>query len=85
MRIKHVGKTASGAMVRSGTIAADPTIYPFGTVMHIPGYGYGVVEDVGGAINGQHIDLYRPNHWFARRWGAQAKKVKVWFPVAEKA
>lgn len=79
-RIKHVGITASGVMARPGTIAADRTIYPFGTVMYIPGYGYGRVEDVGGAIKGHHIDLYRPNHAYARLWGAQTKQVKVWLP-----
>ena len=79
-RLKHVGKTASGAMARPGTIAADTSIYPYGTIMHIPGYGYGRVEDIGGAIKGRHIDLYRPNHWYARLWGVRTKKVKVWLP-----
>lgn len=79
-RIKHVGKTSSGAMVRPGTLAADTSIYPYGTVMHIPGYGYGRVEDTGGAIKGRHIDLYRPNHWWARQWGVRTKKVTVWLP-----
>lgn len=79
-RFKHVGKTSSGAMVRLGTLAADPSIYPYGTVMYIPGYGYGIVEDTGGAIKGEHIDLYRPNHWFARQWGVKSKVVKVWLP-----
>lgn len=51
--------------------------------MHIPGYGYGRVEDTGGAIQGQHIDLYRPNHWFARLWGVQELNVKVWLPSAD--
>ena len=84
-RFKHVGITSSGTMVRPGTIAADTTIYPYGTVMYIPGYGYGRVEDTGGAVKGQHIDLYRPNHWFARRWGVQSKKVKVWLPAKGRA
>ncbi len=79
-RIKQVGKTSSGAMVRPGTIAADTSIYPHGTIMHIPGYGYGRVEDTGGAIKGKRIDLYRPNHWLARQWGVRTKKVKVWLP-----
>ena len=80
-RLKRVGKTSSGAMARPGTIAADTTLYPYGTIMHIPGYGYGRVEDTGGAIKGRHIDLYRPNHWFARRWGVRNKRVKVWLPA----
>ncbi len=79
-RLKHVGVTSSGAMARPGTIAADTSIYPYGTIMHIPGYGYGRVEDTGGAIKGNHIDLYRPNHGFARHWGVRAKQVKVWLP-----
>jgi 3D (Asp-Asp-Asp) domain-containing protein len=81
-RFKEVGRTSSGAMARPGTIAADTSIYPYGTIMHIPGYGYGRVEDTGGAIKGQHIDLYRPNHGFARLWGVRTKKVKVWLPPA---
>ncbi len=68
-------------MVRPGTLAADTSIYPYGTVMYIPGYGYGVVEDTGSDIRGQHIDLYRPNHWFARAWGVRRKKIKVWLPA----
>lgn len=83
-RFKKVGVTASGAMARPGTIAADTSLYPFGTVMYIPGYGYGRVEDTGGAIKGQRIDLFRPNHWFARHWGVQTLKVKVWKPPVTK-
>ncbi|MBN2161386.1 MAG: 3D domain-containing protein [Pontiellaceae bacterium] len=79
-RLKHIGVTSSGATVRPGTIAADTSIYPYGTIMYIPGYGYGRVEDTGGAIKGKHIDLYRPNHWYARQWGVRTKNVKVWLP-----
>ncbi|VGO16098.1 Cell wall-binding protein YocH [Pontiella desulfatans] len=82
-RIKKIGVTSSGATVRPGSIAADISIYPYGTIMHVPGYGYGRVEDTGGAIKGRHIDLYRPNHWFARSWGVKKLKVKVWLPPKE--
>lgn len=84
-RFKHVGITSSGAMARPGTIAADTSLYPYGTVMYIPGYGYGRVEDTGGAVKGRHIDLYRPNHWFAHHWGVQMKNVKVWLPEKGRA
>ncbi len=80
VRLKHVGKTSSGAMVRPGTIAADTSIYPYGTLRQRPGYGSGVGQDTGGAVKGEHIDLYRPNHWFARSWGVRAKEVTVWLP-----
>ena len=68
---KVVGRTATGKTARHGTIAADPKIFPFGTRLWIPGYGYGVVEDVGGAIKGTHIDLWFPTHAAARVWGVQ--------------
>ena len=77
---KKVGVTASGSRARRGTIAADTRRYPFGTVMYVPGYGYGRVEDRGGVIAGQHVDLYFSSHREALRWGRQKKSVKVWLP-----
>ena len=55
---KAVGITAAGTVADWGTIAADTRYYPFGTIMFIPDYGWGRVEDIGGAIKGMHIDLY---------------------------
>lgn len=53
-----------------GTIAADTTHFAFGTRMHIPGYGWGIVEDRGGAIQGvERIDLFHRNHESAIQWG----------------
>ncbi|MFA1821398.1 3D domain-containing protein [Virgibacillus oceani] len=55
------GITFSGVQVTRdlySTIAADLDIYPIGTVMYIPDYGYGVVADKGSAITGEKIDLY---------------------------
>ena len=70
--------TASGTMAKVGTIAADTSRYPFGTVMYIPGYGYGRVEDRGGAVKGEHIDLFFRTHGQAREWGRKTLPVKVW-------
>lgn len=75
---KDVGKTASGKKAKVGTIAADTSKYPIGTVMYIPGYGYGTVEDRGGAVKGDHIDLFFKNHKAALKWGKQQKQVQVW-------
>lgn len=75
---KKVGITASGRRAKVGTIAADTSIYPMGTVMYIPGYGYGRVEDRGGAIKGQHIDLFFKSHKKALQWGKQTKQTKIW-------
>ena len=77
---KKVGITASGTKAKPGVIAADTTVYPFGTVMYIPGYGYGRVEDRGGAIKGQKIDLFFKGHQQALNWGRQKVKVAIWLP-----
>jgi 3D (Asp-Asp-Asp) domain-containing protein len=56
------GTTATGTIVRKGTVAVDPSVIPLGTRMYVPGYGYGVAEDTGGAIIGNIIDLgYGPD------------------------
>ncbi len=74
---KKVGVTASGAVAAKGTIAADPAVYPFGTRIGIPGYGLGIVQDVGGSIKGAHIDIWFPSHAEALAWGGRKLKVKV--------
>lgn len=55
------GITYSGIKVKRdlySTIAADLSVFPLGTILYIPDYGYGVVADIGGAIKGNKIDLY---------------------------
>ncbi|WP_067725706.1 3D domain-containing protein [Oceanobacillus damuensis] len=55
------GITFSGVKVKRdlySTIAADLDVYPIGTILYIPDYGYGVVADKGSAITGDKIDLY---------------------------
>jgi 3D (Asp-Asp-Asp) domain-containing protein len=79
-RPKAVGITATGTRARPGTIAADTKHYPFGTIMYISGYGWGRVEDIGGAIKGKHIDLYFSSHKKALVWGRKMREVKVWKP-----
>lgn len=66
---------------QDGTIAADTRFYPFGTRMYIPGYGWGTVEDRGGAIKGKHrIDLYFNSHSDALHWGRKKINVTIEFP-----
>ena len=61
-----------------GTIAADTDYYRFGTRMHVPGYGWGVVEDRGSAIKGQHrLDLYMDSHDKALKWGRRKLSVVI--------
>ena len=35
------------------TVAADLNVFPIGTILFIPEYGFGVVADKGGAIKGK--------------------------------
>ena len=64
-----------------GTIAADTRYYPFGTEMYVPGYGWGRVEDRGGAIKGPNrIDLYFDSHDDALQWGRRKVNVKIYKP-----
>ncbi len=75
---KIVGLTASGTKAKYGTIAADTRYYPYGTVMKIPGYGKGVVEDIGSAIKGPNrLDVYFSTRKKALKWGRQKLVVKV--------
>ncbi len=74
---KKVGYTSTGTKAKHGTVAADPKVLKMGTKLEIPGYGQGVVEDVGGAIKGRHIDLWFPTHEEAKKWGKQYLRIKV--------
>jgi 3D (Asp-Asp-Asp) domain-containing protein len=75
------GITKSGVKVRRdlySTIAADTSVYPIGTVMYIPGYGYGVVADTGSAIKKQKIDLYYETvQDVYEKWGKKQVKVYI--------
>ena len=67
---KTDGITASGTHVTAGrTIAAPPEI-PFGTQIIINGHTY-TVEDRGGAIKGNRIDIYFETHEEALKFGVQ--------------
>ncbi|MBB3869258.1 3D (Asp-Asp-Asp) domain-containing protein [Parageobacillus toebii NBRC 107807] len=74
------GITYSGVRVKRdlySTIAADLNIFPIGTILFIPGYGYGVVADKGGAIKGNRLDLYYDTvEDVYKYWGK--KKVQVY-------
>jgi 3D (Asp-Asp-Asp) domain-containing protein len=77
---KEVGLTVSGTKAKPGTIAADTSVFPFGTRMRIPGDGDGVVEDRGGVIQGGQIDLFFKSHREALEWGRRNVTVEVRYP-----
>lgn len=77
------GVTFSGMKVQRdrnsfSTIAADPNVFPIGTVLWIPGYGYGIVADTGSAIKGKRIDLYfETKDQVYSEWGKKTLNVFV--------
>jgi len=65
------GYTALGLPVTKGVVAVDPRVIPLGTNIYVPGYGYALAADTGGAIIGNIIDLgYGPNDVYdwSTRW-----------------
>ena len=70
------GATAHQTKAGPGTIAAPPS-YAFGTRMYVPGYGWGIVQDRGGAIKGNHLDIWFKTEEEANRWGRQNLDVVV--------
>lgn len=67
--------TASGAVARQGvTVAADTSILPFGTVILIGGEEF-TVQDVGGGVDGKHIDIYFEDHQAAREFGVRYETI----------
>ena len=74
---KNDGITASGAKAVEGvTVAMDKSI-PFGTMIYIDGIGERIVQDRGGAIKGNRIDLYFDSHQEALNFGRQTKQVTI--------
>ena len=70
--------TASGEVAQEGvTVAADWDVYPAGTVLYIEGMGEYIVQDVGGAVNGNHIDVYFDTHEEAVNFGKQTAFVEA--------
>lgn len=74
---KTNGITASGKKAKANHTIAAPSTYKFGTQIEIKGYGTYVVEDRGGAINGNRIDIFFNTHQEALNWGRRTVYIKV--------
>ena len=70
------GITAVGTRAKAGRTVAAPKGYSFGTKLLINGKTY-IVEDRGGAIKGNRLDMYVNSHSEALRWGVKYLPVKV--------
>lgn len=74
---KTDGITATGTIATQGrTIAADPAVIPYGTAVIINGNTY-IVEDCGGAIKGNRIDIFFDSHAEALEFGVQELALKI--------
>lgn len=74
---KSTGRTASGTMATQGRTVAMPSSYKFGTKIEIQGMGTYVVEDRGGAIKGNRIDIYFSNHQSALNFGKKTINLRM--------
>ena len=68
--------TASGTTVHIGTMACPPQ-YPFGTKITIQNRGTYVCEDRGGAIKGNHFDMWFQSRIEALQWGKRVVLAKI--------
>lgn len=73
---KTTGRTASGTKATAGRTVAASSKFAFGTKLNIGGHIY-TVEDRGGAINGNRIDIYVNSHSQALQWGVKYLPVSV--------
>ena len=73
---KTTGRTASGTKATAGRTAAAPAKFAFGTKLNRGGKIY-TVEDRGGAIKGNRIDIYVNSHSAALQWGVKYLPVTV--------
>ena len=70
-------RTSTGTIPKEvRTIAVDPKIIPYGSIVYIQDYGYFIAEDCGGDIKENRIDVFTASHANAIQ---QGKKVaQVW-------
>lgn len=73
---KASGRTASGTKATAGRTVAASSQFAFGTQLNIGGHTY-VVEDRGGAVKGNKIDIFVNSHAEALQWGVRYLTVDV--------
>ena len=58
------------------TVAVDPEVIPYGSVVIIDGHSY-IAHDCGGAVKGKVIDIYFESIEEMNAWGKQVKEVYI--------
>jgi 3D (Asp-Asp-Asp) domain-containing protein len=74
------GRTASGAGVRRGLIAADHRVFPLGTRVRLEAGSYSgeyLVADRGSAVRGHTVDIWVPSTREALRFGRRPVRLTI--------
>ena len=67
--------TASGALAEENkTVAVDPSVIPYGTILLIDGQEY-IAQDTGSKVKGKVIDIYFENHEDAEAFGCEYQEI----------
>ena len=74
---KTDGITASGVKAVQGVTVAMNKSIPFGTRVYIEGVGERVVQDRGGAIKGNRVDIFFNSHSDALKFGRRTVNLTV--------
>lgn len=70
------GMTASGKPTEIGwSAAADWDVIPKGTIIYVQNVGWREVQDVGGGVNGDHVDVLVEKHAEAMALGTKSQGV----------
>ena len=71
-------RTSTGTIPKEGrTIAVDPKVIPYGSIVYIQDYGYFIAEDCGGDIKQNRIDVFTASHSTAIQQGRKVANVWV--------
>lgn len=73
---KATGRTAAGTVATPGRTIAASGKFAFGTQLNVGGHVY-TVEDRGGAVQGNKIDIFVSSHAQALAWGVRYLPVSV--------
>lgn len=73
---KSNGLTAMGTKATAGRTVAASSQFAFGTQLNINGHTY-TVEDRGGSVSGNKIDIYVNSHAEALAWGVRYLPVSI--------
>ncbi|MCM3727034.1 3D domain-containing protein [Neobacillus cucumis] len=75
------GITATGINLKKNpnqkVISVDPKVIKLGSKVYVPGYGYAIAGDTGGAIKGYKIDVFIPSQKAAVQWGRKNVKIQI--------